>query len=121
MENNLHKQTVLDMIQQHATRVRTSRYQRSNLMAALALVCDELEDTSPVSSAELETIRQLRFEQEASSRSWSTCCIVTTILYNLVAASESPRLFSLKRRSYKTIFKLLKNIESEDTSKRVKK
>lgn len=67
MENKLHKQTILDMIQQHATRVRTSRYQRSNLLLALALVRDELDDTSPVSPAELETIRQLRFEQEASN------------------------------------------------------
>ncbi|KAL3663005.1 hypothetical protein V7S43_011948 [Phytophthora oleae] len=96
--NRIKKLLMLQLIQ----RAKVSRIE---LLQSLGLSEADYETDESFSQEEFELLRQLRKEQSETGRNWASSPLVTTIMFNIVAASNKNHRLHIRRRSYATIEK----------------
>ncbi|OWZ03818.1 hypothetical protein PHMEG_00024387 [Phytophthora megakarya] len=107
-----HWATIRELILLNSTS-KYHRLSRSDFMTLLHLEPNDSESLAGFSQEENELLRQVRKEQTREKCSWSTWELVTNIMFNLAAESNTNSSFKLRQRSYTTIVAKLKVIADE--------
>ncbi|OWZ10406.1 hypothetical protein PHMEG_00016746, partial [Phytophthora megakarya] len=108
LESNLaqsrhHLKTIREMLFKKATVLQTSQVPTCEFIHSLRIDEGICEAATGFSFEEHELLRQIVGEQIACGRIWDNCPLVTTIMYNLVVASNHNLHIKLHRRSYRTL------------------
>ncbi|KAL3670943.1 hypothetical protein V7S43_004128 [Phytophthora oleae] len=85
--------------------IQRAKVSRIELLQSLGLSEADYETDESFSQEEFELLRQLRKEQSETGRNWASSPLVTTIMFNIVAASNKNHRLHIRRRSYATIEK----------------
>ncbi|KAG1700106.1 hypothetical protein DVH05_011918 [Phytophthora capsici] len=108
LESNLsqshqHLKTIKELLFKHATALQTGQVHPSEFMQSLRMEEANCESAAGFSFEEHGLLRQVLAEQKQSERIWDKCVLVTTIMFNLVVASNTNTKIKLHRRSYRTL------------------
>ena len=112
------KYAIRELMFKSAHTVKVKDISRARLLDSLCILSEDVEISGPLSSNELELLKQVRREMTAFSTEmedkdldWCDSNVAATVLYNLAVSSNENPTLSLARRGYST---LLKNIAIVD-------
>ncbi|ETP09529.1 hypothetical protein F441_14604, partial [Phytophthora nicotianae CJ01A1] len=99
---------IKELLTKNASALQTGTIDRRVFMLSVRLDDTNHEGATGISAEGYELLRQLRREQLAPRRTWAESVIVTTVMYNLVVATNSNSQLKLRRRSIRTVEAVLK-------------
>ncbi|POM70099.1 Hypothetical protein PHPALM_13519 [Phytophthora palmivora] len=108
-----HMKTIRELLCKKATVLETGKVDSDDFMHSLRMEENNSEGANALSIEEHELLRQVVREQVACKRVCSDCDLVTTIMYNLVVASNRNSFIKIQRRSYRTLESKIKKFRTE--------
>ncbi|OWY92269.1 hypothetical protein PHMEG_00038798 [Phytophthora megakarya] len=111
-QSRQHRSTITELLTKSALVLQSTRWNRNDFFESLRLSSTDSEGDQGFSLEEHELLRQLRREQAGTGRLWSSCEMVTTVMFNIVVCSNTNSQLRLRKRSYGTLAAKIKCLRS---------